>query len=120
VQASELYDPSTDRWSTTSNLPVGVGQGTVAVTLDDGRVLVAGGGTACGHAYRSAALFDPRNNAWSEISAIELPALFNIATRLNDGRILVSGAATRVYDPTHNSLVVAGRSTAAHRHAVRG
>lgn len=99
VQAAELYDPSTDRWSMTSNPPVPVGRGTVAVTLDDGRVLVVGGGTACGAVYSSAALFDPSSNTWSQTSPIEAPALFNVAARLSDSRILVSGAATSVYDP---------------------
>jgi hypothetical protein len=43
----------------TSNIPVPVGLGTVAVSLKDGRVLISGGGTACGDVYSSAALFDP-------------------------------------------------------------
>jgi hypothetical protein len=99
VTSAELYEPSTDRWSVTSNIPTPVGRGTVAVTLNDGRVLVAGGGTACGDVYNSAALFDSSTNTWSQAASMEAPSQFHVATRLGDGRVLVSGAATTVYDP---------------------
>src|SRR5947207_12662678 len=57
IGSAEVYDPSTDRWSITSNIPVPVGRGTVAVSLKDGPVLISGGGTACGAVDTSAALF---------------------------------------------------------------
>jgi hypothetical protein len=99
VTSAEVYDPSTDRWSVTSKIPKPVGRGIVAVTLKDGRVLVAGGGTACGDVYSSAAVFDPSSNTWSQAASMEAPSQFHVATRLGDGRVLVSGAATTVYDP---------------------
>jgi Galactose oxidase, central domain len=82
IGSAELYDSSTGRWSTTSNLPVPVGRGTVAVTLKDGRVLISGGGTACGVVYSSAALFDPSSNTWSTTASMEAPAQFHVATLL--------------------------------------
>jgi hypothetical protein len=97
--SAEVYDPSSDRWTLTPNAPVRIGSGTVAVTLKDGRVLVAGGGTACGDAYRSATLFDPASHRWSETSSMQAASQFHVATRLGDGRVLVSGAATTIYDP---------------------
>jgi hypothetical protein len=99
IMSAEVYDPSTDSWSVASNVPVPVGRGAVAVTLKDGRVLVAGGGTACGDVYRSAALFDTSTNTWSQAASMEAPSQFHVATRLGDGRVLVSGAGTAVYDP---------------------
>jgi hypothetical protein len=99
IGSAELYDPSTDRWSMTPKVPVPVGRGTVSVTLKDGRVLISGGGTACGAVYRSAALFDPSSNTWSRTASMEAPAEFQVATRLGDGRLLASGAGTTVYDP---------------------
>jgi hypothetical protein len=99
VTSAEVYDPSTDRWSVTSKIPQPVARGIVAVTLKDGRVLVAGGGTACGDVYSSAAVFDPSSNTWSQAASMEAPSQFHVATRLGDGRVLVSGAATTVYDP---------------------
>jgi hypothetical protein len=98
IALAEVYDPSVDRWSRTSQIPVPVGRGTAAVTLSDGRVLISGGGTACGDEYSSAALFDPSTNMWSRTAAMEVPAQFHIATLLADGRVLVSGTSTSAYD----------------------
>ena len=98
VSSAELYDPTTDRWSRTSQLPVPVGRGAVAVSLADGGVLVAGGGTSCGTVYSSAALFDPTSNTWSRTASMTAGE-FPIATLLGDGRVVVSGAATTIYDP---------------------
>jgi sugar lactone lactonase YvrE len=103
-----VYDPSTDRWSITSNIPP-VGRGTVAVSLKDGPVLISGGGTACGDVYSSAALFDPSSNTWSSTASMEAPAQFHVATLLEDGRVIVSGGTptaaapefiASVYDPS--------------------
>jgi hypothetical protein len=99
MSSAELYDPTTDRWSRTSQLPVPVDRGAVAVTLADGRVLVAGGRTNCESVSSSAALFDPTNNTWSRTASMEPPAEFLNATLLGDGRVVVSGAATTIYDP---------------------
>jgi hypothetical protein len=94
IGSAEVYDPSTDRWSMTSNIPVPVGRGTVAVSLKDGRVLISGGGTACGNVYRSAAIFDPTRNTWSRTASMEAPAQFHVATLLPDGRVIVSGGTS--------------------------
>src|SRR2546423_443478 len=108
IGSAEVYDPSTDRWSMTSNIPVPVGLGTVAVSLKDGRVLISGGGTACGDVYSSAALFDPSSNTWSSTASMKAPAQFHVATLLGDGRVIVSGGTptaaapefvASVYDP---------------------
>jgi sugar lactone lactonase YvrE len=99
VASAEVYDPAAERWTSTAQIPVPVGRGTVAVTLKDGRVLVAGGGTPCGDAYDSAALFDPSSNTWSKTASMNGPAQFQIGALLADGRVLVSGAATTIYDP---------------------
>jgi hypothetical protein len=108
IGSAEVYDPSTDRWSITSNIPVPVGRGTVAVSLKDGPVLISGGGTACGDVYSSAALFDPSSNTWSSTASMAAPAQFHVATLLEDGRVIVSGGTptavapefiASVYDP---------------------
>src|SRR6266496_2022643 len=72
IGSAELYDPSTDRWSLTTNAPVAIGRGSVAVALVDGRVLIAGGGIPCGDSLSSAALFDPSSNAWSQTTAMSI------------------------------------------------
>jgi hypothetical protein len=109
VESAEVYDPSTDRWSVTAKVPIPVGRGTVAVALKDGRVLISGGGTACGDVYSSAALFDPSSNTWTTTTSMEAAAQFHVATLLDDGRVIVSVGTTTglappfvasVYDPT--------------------
>jgi hypothetical protein len=35
IAVAEVYDPSVDRWSITSHIPVPVGRGTAAVTMSD-------------------------------------------------------------------------------------
>jgi hypothetical protein len=100
VASAEVYDPSSDRWSIASKMPVRVGRGASAVTLNDGRVLISGGGTACGDAYSSAGLFDPSRNTWSPTASMPVPEQFHVASVLADGRVLVSGRSTIVYDPS--------------------
>lgn len=99
LRSAELYNVSADRWSPAPTVPAPVGRGTAGVSLKDGRVLIAGGGTGCGDAYDSAAVFDPSTHAWSKTASMDVPAQFHIAARLHDGRVLVSGAATSLYDP---------------------
>lgn len=99
IGSAEVYDPSTDRWSMTAKIPVPAGLGTAAVSLKDGRVLISGGGTACGEVYSAAALFDPSTNTWSTTASMELPAQFHAATVLEDGRVIVSGGTSTAVAP---------------------
>ena len=108
IGSAELYDPSTDRWSLTGEVPVSIGRGSVAASLVDGRVLIAGGGTACGDPFASAALFDPSTNTWSRTAAMAAARQFHVAAVLGDGRVLVTGGAparegiavgAELYDP---------------------
>jgi hypothetical protein len=101
IGSAELYDPSTDRWSLTADVPVSIGRGSVAVSLADGRVLISGGGTACGDSFAFAALFDPSSNTWSRTAAMAIARQLHVAARLGDGRVLVSGGA-----PAHDGIAV--------------
>src|SRR6266496_734319 len=79
IGSAELYDASTDRWSLTGEVPVSIGRGSVAVSLSDGRVLISGGGTACGDSFSTAALFDPSSNKWSRTAAMAAARQFHVA-----------------------------------------
>src|SRR5436190_3428225 len=102
IESAEVYDPTTDRWSQTAKIPVSTGRGSVAVTLLDGRVLVAGGGMPCGDSFPSAAVFDPSDDTWSRIAAMLIPRQFHVAAVLADGRVLVTGGA-----PPRDGIAVA-------------
>lgn len=77
-----------------------------ATLLSDGRVLVSGGG---GPWWRSAEIYDPVTNQWSEVAPMSVARAGHSATLLPDGRVLVAGGdasnlrSTEIYDPTRNN-----------------
>src|SRR3989442_1304905 len=64
----------------------------VAVRLDDGRVLVAGGINAMTR-LATAELFDPGTGAWSSVANMNFPRLGHAAVLLRNGSVLVIGGA---------------------------
>lgn len=86
----ELWDPATRRWRDTD--PLGKPRaGFAAVTLHDGRVLVAGGLNAEGASYSSAYVFDPRSERWLRVGRMDTARKWPAAAVLEDGRVLVAG-----------------------------
>jgi hypothetical protein len=79
----------------------------VAVRLDDGRVLVAGG---CCPVSASAEIYDPVSQTWSMAAPMSVARTTQSATILVDGRVLVAGGANisrlletaEIYDPASN------------------
>lgn len=117
LDSAELYDPSSDRWALTADVPVPTGRGSIAVTLADGRVLVAGGETSCGHSVSSAALFDPTRNTWTLTASMSAARHFHVALFTTDGRVLVSGGlatasapAAEMFDPKTGTWTAVGES----------
>ena len=79
-----------------------------ATLLDDGRVLVTGGGFG----VASAELYDPGTNTWSAAPSMSVIRGVHTATLLSDGRVLVTGGDTgiddhmesaQLYDPATNT-----------------
>jgi len=69
LATAELYDPTTDRWSTTGALTY-ARVGASAATLADGRVLIVGSGQfdvskVAEQAYDNAEIYDPRTGRFS-------------------------------------------------------
>jgi hypothetical protein len=110
-----IYDPVNGTWSTVGpmNNPRGIFN---PILLNDGKVLVAGGGVPTGGGIASAELFDPSTNQWSEMSSMSNQRYQNAATRLSDGRVLVVGGSSggnalssaEIYDPLTNTWSDAG------------
>ena len=87
LATAELFDPSSGTWSETGSMAVGRSDFT-ATLLDDGRVLVAGGGD------RSAELYDPSIGKFYPAAHMALPRESQTATLLQDTRVLMAGGNT--------------------------
>ncbi len=107
---SELYDPTSNSWSTTGSLNTARDYHT-AVRLKTGKVLAIGGtaGTSC-------ELYDPNSGTWSPAANTNVAREFNGTTLLSDGKVLVTGGASgrfpensaELYDPTANTWTSTG------------
>ena len=86
---AELYDPATNRWTSTGSMHIGR-VGATGTLLRDGRVLVVGGNSFQG-VQASAELFDPATARWALTGNLHTPSWVHTATRLQDGTVLVAG-----------------------------
>jgi N-acetylneuraminic acid mutarotase len=125
IPSVELYNPSTNSWTSAGNLLQTRG-GHRAVLFPDGRVLVVGGIEEFSP-LASAELYDSTTNNWSPAASLSKPRsdlyppyVFNSGhdtTLLQDGRVLIVGgcdeeflplAAGEIYDSSSNSWVPSG------------
>lgn len=108
VDSNEIYDPQSGQFTLTGTMHYPRGE-VLAVRLEDGRVLIAGGYSYDdqGHAspVATAELFDPDTGTFSDSGTMLLSGLTpssGTATRLRDGRVLFVGnftTTTQIYDP---------------------
>jgi N-acetylneuraminic acid mutarotase len=116
---SELYDPTSNTWSTTGSLNTARYYHT-AVRLKTGKVLVVTG-SATGTVTTSCELYDPSNGTWSNAASTNTARYFNGTTLLADGKVLVTGGTTsrfpigsaELYDPVANTWTLTGNMTTA-------
>jgi N-acetylneuraminic acid mutarotase len=114
---SELYDPTSNTWSTTGSLNTARHFHT-AVTLKTGKVLAIGG-SAGSTATTSCELYDASKGTWSSAASTNTARYLNTATLLSDGKVLVTGGANgkypltsgELYDPTANTWTLTGNMT---------
>jgi len=100
LASAELYDPITESWTPTSEMPHERDVSTATVLLD-GRVLVVGA---------LAQVYDPASAAWTATGSMDHPHGTHTATLLPDGSVLVAGEwfaglgrAAELYDPETNT-----------------
>ena len=95
LASAELYNPTTDTFAPTGNMAV-PRESHVAVRLDDGRVLVAGGHQSRRDAiqlYSSAELYDPATETFNPTGDMTVRRHKHDAVLLPDGQVLISGGA---------------------------
>lgn len=108
---SELYDPTTNTWSTTGSLTAARFFHT-AVLLKTGKVLAIGGSPG----LTSCELYNATTGTWSAASSTTTGRYLNTTTLLSDGKVLVAGGANgkypinsaEIYNPTANTWAVTG------------
>jgi hypothetical protein len=111
---SELYDPTSNTWSTTGSLNAARSYQT-AVLLKTGMVLAIGGSGG----ITSCELYDPSKGTWSYAASTHSARYLNTTTLLADGKVLVTGGANgrfpvssaELYDPTANTWTLTGNMT---------
>ncbi|MGZ6992767.1 MAG: kelch repeat-containing protein, partial [Ilumatobacteraceae bacterium] len=111
LSTAELYDPATDTWVDAGALPT-TRQGHVAVLLDSGKVLVAGGGGAI--SYKDAFIYEPITGSWTPVTSMKADHTNGAGILLPSGKVLVVGysntgsSEAELYDPTTDSWSTAG------------
>jgi N-acetylneuraminic acid mutarotase len=101
---AELYDPSTGAWTAAESMN-GEHLGGTATLLDDGKVLLAGGGSSGGSGGEE--LYDPSSGSWTATANMLEVRTDHTATLLDDGSVLVAGgrspggmlASAELYEP---------------------
>ena len=125
LESAEVFDPLTGNWTPAASMTLNRARHTDTL-LDDGRVLITGGGGVFLRA--TAEVYDPSTDTWAKVGKMSAERMGHDATRLFDGRVLVAGGTTlnsaddwvnvgsaEIYDPSANAWSSAGDMAKARR-----
>jgi hypothetical protein len=124
LSSAEIYDPSTGNFTATGSMFV-QHQSHIAVLLDDGQVLIAGGGSTVdgcsGCSTADAELYDPPTGQFIDTGPMNTSRRGFTATWLTDGKVLIAGGindsplggtsflnSAELYDPRSGSFGLTG------------
>ena len=115
LNSTELYDPSTRRWTATSPLPAGQAE-TSASALLDGTILVAGGsmgGSGSSIEFATATYrYHPDSATWTSAGDLHAGRNGHTATVLANGDVLVAGGRSGFANtPSATAEIYAAGST---------
>jgi N-acetylneuraminic acid mutarotase len=92
VVVSEIYDPKTGLWTNTGSLNTQHGAFCAAISLANGRVLLAGGLDESGTSHvKATEIYDPKSRVWERIGDMNVGRDTFSMTLMEDGKVLVAG-----------------------------
>lgn len=96
LASADLFDPASDTFTQTGSLADPKVFATIT-RLDDGRVLVAGGGTDSGSGYSTSTteIYDPEAGTFSAGPSMGQTRTSQAAALLDDGRVLIAGGESQ-------------------------
>jgi len=128
LSSAELYDPATNTWTFTGSISVARRSPTITL-LNDGRVLVAGGGDRASSTVTLplsiVEIYDPATGTFSVVGNMTTPRNAHSANLLNDGTVLITGGTVgistvwpttlaEIFNPADNSFTAVGPSLFPH------
>jgi len=125
LKSAEIYEPSTGKWLITGNLNYERGPGRMITTLQNGKIVVAGGDMSRYFPYytRTSELYDPATGIWTKQGNLTMERAGAGMVRLQNGKVLVAGGITTdyvtlgvvdtntcdLYDPSTGTWTATGR-----------
>jgi N-acetylneuraminic acid mutarotase len=116
---AEVYDPSSNTWSTASPMPTARAQ--LAAAAANGKIYAIGGFNRDADLFSTVEVYDPSSNTWSTVAPMPTPRDFLAAAAVN-GKIYAIGGGSdislylntvEVYDPSSNTWSTAAPMTTA-------
>jgi len=117
---TEIFDPESGTWTEAAPMSERRANHSVLI-LNDGRVIVIGGGKTDGPYLKSIEIYDPNTNTWEFGAEMTKGRVAHTATILSDGNVLVVGGKGKltlaeIYDPNTDTWALAGETNKSRGH----